>query len=141
MSSSHYQIISPLTEDDVDRVLKLFQHTWWANNRTKEEIRVLLQKSSLCIGIISDQQKLIGFGRVLSDTIEKATIYDIIVDPLFRGQSIDDLIIKHLCQSKYCEHVRHIELYCMDEMIRYYESLGFREISVKLNLLRITKDR
>lgn len=71
-----------------------------------------------------DGEKLIGTGRAISDGVTNAYICGVVMDPIYQGQGIGIEIMKQL-KSKKRECNLHLQLSCTDEMIPYYEKLGF----------------
>jgi GNAT superfamily N-acetyltransferase len=71
-----------------------------------------------------DEGRLVGFGRVVTDTIH-AMIYDLIVTPDHQRQGIGgeilDRLVKH-CQEA---HIRDIQLFCARGKRAFYEQHGF----------------
>ena len=60
----------------------------WGENSLIEETLNCVQNSQICIGLLSPDNKLIGFSRVLSDCINKAFIFDVMVSADHRGQGL-----------------------------------------------------
>ncbi|MBP1736235.1 MAG: acetyltransferase family protein [Oscillospiraceae bacterium] len=70
-----------------------------------------------------DGPLLIGCGRVLSDGLRQAAIYNIAVDEAYRGQQLGRAVIESLLeQVKGCT----VTLYTHPKTVRLYEKFGFR---------------
>lgn len=54
--------------------------TYWANNRTIEQIEESLA-NSFCYGMFLDDDRLVGFARVISDLATTYYLCDVIIDP------------------------------------------------------------
>jgi len=69
-----------------------------------------------------DDEKLIGLGRAICDTIKCGAIYDIAVLPSYQGYGLGKVIIETLI-NKYptCSYI----LYANPNKIGFYEKLGF----------------
>lgn len=69
-----------------------------------------------------DNEKLIGIGRAICDTIKSGAIYDIAVLPSYQGYGLGKIIIETLI-NKYptCNYI----LYANPNKIGFYEKLGF----------------
>jgi GNAT superfamily N-acetyltransferase len=72
-----------------------------------------------------DGERLVGFGRVLSDGVLHAMIYDMIVHPDYQHQGIGTQILRKLIQ--WCDQngVREIQLFCARGKRPFYEVNGF----------------
>ena len=60
-------------------LLPLFEQASWARGRTVEETRAMLLHTDLAISAW-DNSHIVGFGRVLTDYVFRASIWDVIVD-------------------------------------------------------------
>ncbi len=69
--------------------------------------------------------RLIGFGRAISDGSYQAAIYDCAVLPEFQGKGIGKMIMKNiLSQISHC----NIILYATPGKEGFYQKLGFRKM-------------
>jgi predicted GNAT family N-acyltransferase len=105
-----------------EELMELFHQTTWANNRTIEGIEALLKNTNTCI-VIRDHNKLIGFGRALTDGIYRALIDDIIIDKNHQRKGLGGEIV-HSLLDKLLE-VEEIFLNCGEHLEDYYNKYGF----------------
>jgi GNAT superfamily N-acetyltransferase len=109
-----------------DQFYALFQTTGWNDTYqlTAEEYAHVLQASWHMV-CAYDGEKLVGFGRMVSDGIVHAMIYDMIVDPAYQGQGIGTEILARLVE--YCRslRIRDIQLFCARGKRLFYEKNGF----------------
>ena len=104
----------------------LYRKEWWTAGRGFEDVMQMVGHSDIVVGCCSnDEDKLIGFARVLTDFTFKAMIFDVIVHDDFRGQGVGSAIIHRIICDKSLEKVRGFELYCPDTLLPFYEKLGF----------------
>jgi len=69
--------------------------------------------------------RLIGFGRAISDGVYQAAIYDCAVRPEFQGQGIGKTILKTILQRvSHC----NVILYASPGKEGFYQTLGFRKM-------------
>jgi len=110
--------------------LKLFKTTGWNKdyNLTSEELFKSIQNSSYCVSAY-DEDKLVGFGRMLSDGVAHAVLFDVIVLPEFQGESIGREITEKLLEVCRSNKIRDIQLFCAIGKIGFYEKLGFKKRS------------
>ena len=71
--------------------------------------------------------RLIGFGRAISDGICQAAVYDCAVLPEFQGKGIGKSIVKNiLSRLTHC----NIILYASPGKEGFYQKLGFRKMKI-----------
>lgn len=84
---------------------------------------------------VFDEEKLIGCGRILSDGIRQAAIYDIVVDSEYQGHKIGKEIVTRLINSApSCNFI----LYASPGKEGFYESLGFKRMKTGMALFADT---
>lgn len=72
-----------------------------------------------------DGDRVIACGRVLSDGLEQAAIYNIGVDPDYQGYGLGRSVIARLLeQVQGCEVI----LYTHPQTVKFYETLGWRRM-------------
>lgn len=116
------------TEDipPVNKFWSLFETTGWNNeyHATQEELVAMLENSWCLVGVY-DSDRLIGFGRVVSDRVLHAMIYDLIVAPDYQGQGIGSQILERLVSKCLEANIRDIQLFCARGKRAFYEKRGF----------------
>ena len=108
----------------IDDLMNLYKKEWWTNDRSKEEVIIMLKNTPITIGLV-ENNKLIAFVRVLSDFVYKALIFDVIVDIKYRNKGISKMLMQEILNHFKLKNVKSFELYCKDEMKSYYEKFGF----------------
>jgi len=73
-----------------------------------------------------DGEQLVGFGRLVSDGILHAMIYELIVLPQYQGQGIGGEILGMLVEKSREAGVRDIQLFSARGKRDFYEKRGFR---------------
>jgi len=77
------------------------------------------------------EQKLIGFGRAISDGVRQAALYDIAVDPDYQGLSIGKEIVIRLMQKlPSCNFI----LYASPGKEGFYRKLNFKKMKTGMVL-------
>lgn len=72
-----------------------------------------------------DGDKVVACGRVLSDGVEQAAVYNIAVDPDYHGDGLGRQVIARLLeQVPECEVI----LYTHPQTVKFYETLGWRRM-------------
>ncbi|MGB8819167.1 MAG: GNAT family N-acetyltransferase [Rhizobiaceae bacterium] len=110
-----------------EELYELYKQEWWTKGRLFDDVMLMIKHSNLAVGCCSPDGKLVGFARVLSDLTFKALIFDVIVHTDFRGRGIGKTLIKYVTNHKTFAKVKTFELYCPDELIPFYNKLGFRK--------------
>ncbi|RQW63706.1 GNAT family N-acetyltransferase [Vibrio viridaestus] len=132
--------IYTFSDERIAQLHSLFRHAWWAKERTLEETILCVKGSQLCVGIIDDQNHLVGFARVLSDYLFKALIFDVIVCPTQRGSGLGKQLITAIQTHEALSSVKTFELYCLPEMDSFYAQLGFSPEVGGVHLIRKVND-
>ena len=90
-------------------------------------------ENSHTVIFVFDNEKLIGFGRAISDGIYQAAIYDVAVLPEYQGKKIGSLIVEHILNSlPQCNFI----LYASPGKEAFYEKLNFRKMKTGMALFR-----
>ena len=91
-----YRIIEGANQMKVCEVERLLKMTYWADKRPTETIEKSMRNSA-CFGIRSgEDQKLIGFARVISDYATTWYLCDVIIDPEYREQGLGKALVSHI---------------------------------------------
>jgi ribosomal protein S18 acetylase RimI-like enzyme len=74
---------------------------------------------------------LIGFGRVISDGVYQAAIYDVAVLPEYQGKHVGSTIIKSIIKKiPYCNFI----LYASPGKEKFYEKMNFKKMKTGMAL-------
>ncbi len=105
---------------------ELFETTGWnaEYELNSDELFKALKNSWYCISVYDDQ-KLIGFGRILCDGIMHALILDVIVHPDKQNEGIGKEVMNRLMKKCKQHNIRDIQLFCAKGKKAFYEKLGF----------------
>ncbi|MBM4122432.1 MAG: GNAT family N-acetyltransferase [Nitrospira sp.] len=108
---------------DPAQLLRLYAQAPWAQERTREDIREMLAQTDLAISVW-ESDRLVGFGRVLTDYVYRASIWDVIVDEAYQGQDIGSEIMQRILHHS---SLKRVELFwlCTRDKQAFYEKLGF----------------
>lgn len=107
---------------DPPQLLRLFQQAPWAKGRTLDDAREMLRHTDLVL-CAWDGEQLVGFGRVLTDFVYRATIWDIIVDQGYQKQGIGTEIVQRILHHP---RLKKVELFWLcTRQPGFYERLGF----------------
>lgn len=88
-------------------------------------------ENSEIVIFIFDNDKLIGFGRAISDGVRQSSIYDVSILPEYQGKGIGKLILENIIShAPSCNFI----LYASPGKEGFYESLGFGKLSTGMGL-------
>ena len=110
---------------DVDpaQLLRLYTQAPWAHGRSQADIREMLVQTDVVLSAWDDE-RLVGFGRVLTDYVYRASIWDVIVDEAYQGQDIGTQIMHRILHHPSLQRVELFWL-CTRDKQAFYEKLGF----------------
>ena len=111
---------------DKEAYLSLFLTTGW-NEEYKASADVLekaLKNSWLTVSAF-EGETLVGFGRVVTDQVMHAMIYDMIILPAWQGKGIGTTILKRLLDRCHEHGINDIQLFCAQGKRKFYEKNGF----------------
>jgi ribosomal protein S18 acetylase RimI-like enzyme len=105
---------------------ELFITTTWNKKYqlSPDELTQALKNSWYLISAYNDE-KLVGFGRILCDGVVHALILDLIVHPEFQNLGIGDQILKQLVEECRKHQIRDIQLFCARGYKSFYIKRGF----------------
>ena len=108
---------------DPSRLLPLFEQSSWAQGRSLRDAMEMVKRTNLFI-TAWDGDNLVGCGRVLTDYVYRASIWDVIIDGHYQGQDIGTEIINRILSHGTLERVELFWL-CTRDKQAFYETLGF----------------
>jgi ribosomal protein S18 acetylase RimI-like enzyme len=109
-----------------ERYWGLFQTTGWnaEYHATPQELVTALAHSWYCLAVY-DGESLVGVGRIVTDQVLHAMIYDLIVDPDYQHQGLGSQILDRLVARCREANIRDIQLFCARGKQAFYEKHGF----------------
>ena len=105
----------------------LFESTGW-NSSYKADAATLeraISNSTFAVSAYTEG-KLVGFARAVSDRVLYATIYDVIVLPEYKLQSIGSKLVASITKQCKDAGVITVHLFAADGTERFYNQLGFK---------------
>ena len=110
----------------------LDKNTSWAKNRKIKDLKYCLANSDVIVSLWSNN-KIIGFGRALTDGAYRSVLWDIVIDHHYQGQGYGKLIINSLLNSKTIKQAEKVYLMTTNQR-DFYCQIGFKEV-LSQNLL------
>lgn len=115
------------TLNHINDYWELYETTGWNSEYhfTIEDVANTVNNSRFkCC--LYEENKLIGFGRVLSDGIHHALIVDMFIHPDQKGKGYGNEILTILVNKCKEAKIRDIQLFSAPDMFGFYEKFGFK---------------
>jgi N-acetylglutamate synthase-like GNAT family acetyltransferase len=117
-----------ITRSDLEKLQALFDiAAFWAQGRSLEDLATALSHSQPVIGVWDDQ-KLIGFARATSDGVYRATIWDVVIHPDYRGTGLGRNLVQTVLADPLVQRVERVYLTTTHQQ-QFYARIGFQENS------------
>lgn len=124
MDCSHIQFCDSKSQIDLNQLQALFKlGAFWAKERSVEDLGIAIANSEPVISVW-DGKRLIGFARATSDGIYRATIWDVVVHPDYRGAGLGRKLVETVLSHPRMNRVERVYLMTTHQQ-RFYERIGF----------------
>ena len=134
MKYSQIQFSDKKSDIDLNQLRELFNITaFWAQERSMSDLSIAIENSEPVI-TICDDQRLIGFARATSDGIYRATIWDVVIHPDYRGTGLGSKLVESLISHPRMSRVERIYLMTTHQQ-GFYEKIGFQTNSTTTMVL------
>ena len=121
-----FRIINDPDKIKSEEVLRLLKMTYWANNRTIEQIEESMA-SSFCYGLfLVEEERLVGFARVISDLATTYYLCDVVIDLKYQHQGLGKALVSHIVSLPQYRKLRGILL--TRDAHGLYEKFGFETV-------------
>lgn len=108
---------------DSSALQALYEYAPWAQGRTVNGIRKMLEHTDYHFSAW-DGKKLIGFARVLTDRIYRATLWDVVVHPDYQKQGVGEELMNRILSHPVLSTVEKFWLNTRDKF-GFYEKFYF----------------
>jgi GNAT superfamily N-acetyltransferase len=119
-----------------DDLFDLYEALGWNDflKLSPNQLLTAMKKSFYSVyAYAGSKSRLIGTGRVVSDGVITACLCGLGVLPDYRRRGIGAEISKKL--ANYCkQHNLHIQFFCEESLVPYYEKAGFRKFAIGMKL-------
>lgn len=106
--------------DNIPKLLELVGMSF-----CESEVHRISFENSYASIFVFDEDKLIGFGRMISDGVRQSALYDIAINPDYQGQGIGKEIVSRLiAKTPNC----NIILYASPGKENFYKRLKFKKM-------------
>jgi len=104
----------------------LDKNTCWAKNRKIKDLKTCLANSDVIVSLWSND-KILGFGRALSDGTYRTVLWDVVIDHNYQGKGYGKLVVNSLLESKRIKQSEKIYLMTSNQK-DFYCQIGFEEV-------------
>ncbi len=124
MDCSHIRFGDRKSQIDLSQLQALLKlGAFWAQERSIEDLSVAIANSNPAISVW-DGERLIGFARATSDGIFRATIWDVVIHPDYRGAGLGRKLVETVLSHPLMNRVERVYLMTTHQQ-RFYERIGF----------------
>ena len=117
----------------------LDKNTSWAKNRKIHDLKTCLANSDVIVSLWSNN-KILGFGRALSDGTYRSVLWDIVIDHNYQGKGYGKLIVNSLLEDKRIKQSKRIYLMTSNQK-EFYCQIGFDQVSSQNLLIKKNKNQ
>lgn len=110
------------TQIDIDLVHNWLSNSYWASDRSREQVQETIE-NSLCFGLY-ERDTQIGFARAVTDGVVFSWLMDVIIDESHRGKGIGQWFLSCILEHPNIKNTR-MGLATKDAH-GFYEKFGFR---------------
>ena len=122
MSKNEYWITADKSKLDFESVHTWITNSYWANGRSKEDMKKVMD-NSLNFGLFHND-KQVGFARVVTDHHTFAYLCDVIIDDSHRGKGLGKILMKEVLEYPQLKKMKRWLLFTKDAH-GLYEQFGF----------------
>jgi ribosomal protein S18 acetylase RimI-like enzyme len=112
----------------------LYRYSQWGRSRSVEGIETMLTNTSMCFSARSGG-KLVGFCRIVTDFIYRASLWDVMVHPAHQGKGLGSALVDYALTHPAIKKIPLIVTYT-DEWIPFMTSRGFEARESVMMMLR-----
>lgn len=111
----------------LDGYWQLYEGTGWNREYriVQDDLAVVLQNSWYLIAAY-EGDRLVSFGRIVTDGLLHAMVYDLITDPDYQGRGIGGEVLRRLVAKCREAGIREIQLFSAAGKREFYQKRGFR---------------
>ncbi len=121
-----FYISSDKQKLDVLKIHQAVKDSYWGEYRTLEMTEKTVE-NSMCFGVYSRTDELVGFARVLTDKVVFAYIMDVLIFEDFRGKGLGKKLMEHIMEHPEIKQVQTIALKTKDAH-SLYVPFGFEKV-------------
>lgn len=139
MDNRHIRFSDRHEEVDLEQLQGLLRiGAFWAKERTLAGLAIAISNSKPVVSVW-DGDRLIGHARATSDGIYRATIWDVVIAPEYRGAGLGRKLVQTVIAHPNVCDVERVYLMTTHQQ-KFYEQIGFEQNS-STTLVLLNGDR
>lgn len=111
--------------------------SYWGKGRTIQQTKESIE-NSFCFGLYTKSNQQLGFARVVTDFVFFGNIMDVIIDPLYQGKGLGDMLVTFMLHDMRIKGLQTITLKTKNAHA-FYGKYGFKKIGD--STLYMSKDK
>ena len=121
-----YAILDGSDQMELGEVMVLLKQTYWADQRPEEQVHKSMENSR-CYGVRTDDGKLVGFARVISDFATTYYLCDVIIDTAYQHHGLGRALVSYIETSPEYQGLRGILI--TRDAHALYETFGYETLN------------
>ena len=105
----------------------LEKNAFWAKGRSINDLKKCLANSDIIVSLWVGN-KIVGFGRALTDGIYRGVLWDIVIDQDHQSKGYGTLILRNLLSSKKIKNTKKLYLMTTNKKL-FYTQFNFKEVT------------
>ena len=126
VTENNFIISTDKNKINIEYVYDFLSHSYWSPGVPMETVTKAMN-GSLCFGVY-DNDKQIGYARMVTDTATFAYLADVFIDENYRGKGLGKWLVKTILLHPELQGLRRIMLVTKDAHA-LYEQVGFTAIN------------
>ena len=126
VTENNFIISTDKNKINIEYVHDFLSHSYWSPGVPMETVTKAMN-GSLCFGVY-DNDKQIGYARMVTDTATFAYLADVFIDENYRGKGLGKWLVKTILAHPELQGLRRIMLATKDAHA-LYEQVGFTAIN------------
>ncbi|MEJ2506133.1 MAG: GNAT family N-acetyltransferase [Ignavibacteriaceae bacterium] len=135
---SSYTISDDKSKLDINFIHSFITNSYWGKGRSHDDVTETIENSD-CFGIY-DNDKQIGFARVVSDHVIFAYLFDVFIIKDYRSKGLSKVLLNAVFENPKFKKVRKWYLATQDAH-GLYQKFGFQSIANPERLMEKVIDR
>lgn len=123
----NYSILDSADKMNLTEVMALLKQTYWADKRPEEQVQRSMEHSR-CYGVyLEEEQKLVGFARVITDYATTYYLCDVIIDNAYQGNGLGEALVSYIENAEEYQGLRGMLI--TRDAHGLYEKFGYETLN------------
>jgi len=122
---NEFTISTDKNKIDLDYIQRFLSQSYWSPGTPMQVVKKAME-GSLCFGVY-ENNKQVGYARVITDTATFAYLADVFIDENYRGKGLGKWLVQMILKHPDLQGLRRIILTTKDAH-KVYEQCGFMSV-------------